>query len=221
MNIGFFTVYRRDPIHLLHAEALVRACHQHMPGQPTIQLTDETTPEVPGVSAVRRLPHGPMLERRLEHYATAEGNWLLLDTDTTVLRDVADVFDGPAFDVALSDRNWPHLTQGDPVMHTMPFNTGVVFSRTAAFWRDVLAVWRAYDSNARGWLSEQRAVYDVVRTGHYRVKILPGMVYNYPPRSPDDAMRGVCIAHFKGPRKEWLSDRILAAARTAPVEQSA
>jgi hypothetical protein len=172
-----------------------------------VQLTDAKTPQVPGTTAVQRLDHGPMLERRLEHYATCEGDWLLVDTDVSMRRDVRDVFDDPWFDVAVTDRNWPHLPQAEDVLQSMPFNTGVVFSRKAAFWQDVLTVWRAYPEDTRDWMSEQRAVATVVKTGQFRVKVLPGMVYNYPP-SAADAQSDAAIWHYKGPhRKAWLSTR--------------
>ncbi len=149
-----------------------------------------------------------MLERRLEHYAQCDGDWLLVDTDVQILADVSDVFTG-FFDVAIADRNWPGIPQGDGVMHTMPFNTGVVFTRTALFWQDVLAVWRQFPPDQRDWMSEQRAFYQVVRTGAYRVKILPGEQYNYPPRRATDPCTAVRIAHYKGSeRKQWLTDKI-------------
>lgn len=219
MRVGFFTVVRRDPQHFLHAEGLVASVRAAMPGVETVQFTDAASPRVPGVDHVQRLPHGPMLERRLEHYSHCEGDWLLVDTDVQLLRDVSDICTtDQRFDIALTDRHWPDIPQGDDVMHTMPFNTGVCFSRSSFFWQDVLTTWRAYTADRRDWLSEQRAVYDVVRTGAYRIRILPGQVYNYPPRAADDPMTNVAIAHFKGSRKSWLTARILQQSpELAPV----
>lgn len=206
MTVGFFTVFRTDPQHYLHATSLVREVSAVMPGVEIVQFTDETTPAVIGVSAVRRLPHGPMLERRLEHYASVDGEWLLVDTDVSIRKDVRDVF-ASDFEVALTDRDWPHLPQEERFLQTMPFNTGIVFTRCQAFWRDVLQVWRSYPEAARDWLSEQRAVYACVRAGAHRVKILPGQIYNYPPASDADANPTPAIYHYKGPRKSWLSKR--------------
>lgn len=208
MTIGFFTVLRRDPQHALHAVGLVESIRRAGGDHQIVQLTDETTPAVTGVDDVRRLPAGPMLERRLEHYSTCDGDWLLVDTDVQILVDVGSIFCGQ-FDLAVADRNWPGIPQGDATMHTMPFNTGVVFSRTAAFWQDVLAAWRAFSPDQRDWMSEQRAFYQVVRTGAYRVLILPGEIYNYPPRRANDPCTAVRIAHYKGgERKIWLTDQI-------------
>lgn len=192
---------------------------RRMPGTETMQLTDEKTAAVPGVHHVHRQPANerPLLEQRLDHYANCFGEWLLVDTDVSIVNDVKSVFDDPVFDVALCDRNWPHLPQPAQVLLEMPFNTGVVFSRqtaTSAFWRAVLAEWKPYQN--QDWFSEQRAVWAVVRSGAFRIKILPGMVYNYPPIMLNDPCHGAKIRHYKGPqRKEWLTQEIYSVVRSA------
>lgn len=202
MKVGFYTVFRHDPIHYTLAARLLASIRKHMPGAEVWHFTDETSPIVLGVDEARRLPHGKMLERRLEHYALCEGDWLLLDTDVILKRDVSDVFEHH-FDVALADRNWPHKTPTQEYLLSMPFNTGVCFSRYPGFWADTLTAWRALPE--QDWLSEQRAVYQVVRTGAFRVRILDGMVYNYPPKAEDDPCEGAAIVHYKGNRKGWMA----------------
>lgn len=217
MNVAFYTVIRRDPQHFLHAQALVESVRRVMPGVTVLHLTDTDSPAVLNTHAMR-LPDGPMLERRLEHYAACSGATLFLDTDTSVTRDVRDVFDDPHFDIAIADRHWAGIPQGDAVMHTMPFNTGVVFSRSPEFWQETLRVWRGFPKEQKDWMSEQRAVYQVIRTGRFRVKILPGEVYDYPPRTQDDPCTGAAIVHYKGPeRKRWLTEQIQKSWHTASV----
>lgn len=221
MKIGFFLALRHDPAHYLHAAALVRRCTVLMPGTEIVQFSDEQTPAVPGVTRVeRKLGDLALLDLRLQHYGRL-GEWLLIDTDVLVCADVRNVFDCGTFDVALCDRNWPHLPQGEKMLQEMPFNTGVCFSRRHGFWLEVHETWKAFDRTRReSWMSEQLAVYEVVRSGRYRVKILPGMVYNYPPQSADDIPDGAALVHFKGPRKAWLSahaTKILGQ----PVQQGA
>ena len=205
MTLAFFTVFRGDPQHYLHATTLVREVRSVMPCR-VVQLTDDTTPAVEGVDAVLRRPAGKMLERRLEHYASMTEPTLFVDTDVSIRKDVSAVFTGPA-EVILTDRSWPHLPQDEHTLQTMPFNTGVAWSQTPSFWADVLAVWRSYSTAEQDWMSEQRAVYAVVKTGRYRVQILPGQTYNYPPASAEDPCTDAAICHYKGPRKLWLSQR--------------
>jgi hypothetical protein len=207
MKVGFYLSLRTDPALFLHASSLVREATKHLKCD-VIQFSDEHTPMVPGVIYVERLPIGHysgLLHHRLEHYRLRSGEWLFLDTDVSVRNDVRGVFDDPAFDVAVCDRQWSHLPQGESVMHEMPFNTGVMFTRCPAFWYDVLQMWLAYPEAIRkAWTSEQQAVYAVVRTGRYKVKILSGMAYNYPP-TDGHVVPIAALVHYKGPRKSFLS----------------
>lgn len=208
MNIGFFFVMTDDPQHYLHACSLVVEAKKAMPKHDVVQLTDSKTPGVLGCDCVVRVSSNePLLAQRLGHYAL-NGEWLFLDTDVSIKNDVAGIFDDKNFDVALCDRNWPNLEEESQRLSlSMPFNTGVVFSRSAQFWRDVKRVWLKYPQEVQAnWMSEQRAVYDVVRTGHYKVKILPGEFYNYPPSHDADAPITAALLHYKGNRKAWLSD---------------
>jgi hypothetical protein len=210
MKVGFFTVLRRDPQHYVLADLMIRSVRATMPDVEIVQLTDEASPKVDGADSVRRLPPGKMLERRIEHYGNCEGNWLLLDTDVIVRRDVREVF-RDRFDVGLTTRDWPHIAQSPMLLAAMPFNTGVVFSRSPVFWRDVLAQWRAFPvETQQDWMSEQLAVALVanrrrsgeIRTQH-EVMALNGMVYNCPPALPD-MYHDAAILHFKGNRKAWM-----------------
>jgi hypothetical protein len=208
MQIGFYTVFRKDPQHYVHADGLIRSVRSTMPDAQIVQFTDEISPDCDGVDEVRRRPHGPMLQRRLEHYAETHGEWILVDTDVLFQRSVADVFER-TFDVALTDRNWPGTPQGDQMLLTMPFNTGAVWSRCPAFWADVLKEWLALPMAQQDWMSEQRCVWQVVRTGRYRVAVLPGVMFNYPPRSLDDPLtQNAAVVHFKGIRKQWLTELV-------------
>lgn len=215
MNVGFFLAGESLELYS-HAENLVRSVRQHCPGTPIVHLTDKISSPVDGVDAVHRLDEDvrplkpkPIIHMRIMSYAACSGEWLFLDTDTVIRKPVADVFDDPLFDVAVTDRNWGGIPQGDAIMHEMPFNTGVVFSRSQEFWESVLTTWRSLEDKWRDWFSEQRCVYTVVRSGLFKVRILEGDVYNSPPRDMTD--RGsdlTAIQHFKGPRKEWLTMQI-------------
>lgn len=206
MKVAFFTVFRRDPIHYILAEVLIKSIRATMPGVPIVQLTDETSPAIANVDEVRRRPHGKMLERRLEHYAALEmGDWLLVDTDITIREDVRPVF-GTRFDIAFADRSWPHIAPTPELTAAMPYNTGVAFSRSPLFWQDVLATWRAFSPETQAdWMSEQKAVAAVLRTERFALQVLPGRIYNYPPTTVNDpGIQQAAVIHYKGPRKVWM-----------------
>lgn len=218
MRVGFFTVFRKDPVHYVLGEILVRSIREAMPGVEVVQFTDETSPPVFGVDRLVRKPHGKMLQRRMEHYAEATGDWLLLDTDIIVRQDICDVFatQGP-FDVALADREWSLVKDHWKYSTEMPFNTGVVFSANPAFYARALAVWMAYPSEKQGnWWSEQWAVAEAAATGEFVVKVLPGMIYNRPPATREEDLSDAAILHYKGPiRKMWM--RELYSPERAPI----
>lgn len=182
-----------------------------MPECPVFQLTDALSPIVTGANPVRIAcaEKTPLLRMRLRLYASCQGEWLHADTDVSIRNNVRGVFDDKEFDVALCDRNWSHLPQSEHTMQTMPFNTGVVFVRHPSFWTDVLTVWETFPEAAQDWMSEQRAVYEVVRSGRYRVKILPGMAYNYPPRKDVEVPFVAALVHYKGPRKDFLTEHAM------------
>jgi hypothetical protein len=202
MKCGFYTVFRRNPEPYVLAEILVRSVRATMPGVEIVHLTDDTSPPVHGVDTVVRKPVGKMLERRIEHYADCHGDWLLLDTDVVVRKDVRDVF-VLHFSVALTDRNWPHMAVTPDLTAKMPYNTGVVFSREPEFWVAVLKTWRAFPQETQAsWMSEQMAVAKVAEAWP-ELAVLPGSVYNYPPAREGDES-DAAIVHFKGQRKAWM-----------------
>lgn len=203
MKIGIFLVFRKDPQGYVLGGKLVQSIRKHMPGEEIVHLTDETSPQLIGTDLVRKVPNGKMLECRIKHYSECEGEWLLLDTDVMVKQSVRDVFNDASWDLALADRNWSHNPQTHEAFTQIPYNTGVVFSRNNMFWHFVLDEWSKAKEN--DWNSEQRAVWQVIRTGQFRVKILPGMVYNYPPKDQKDPCTGAALVHYKGQtRKLWM-----------------
>jgi hypothetical protein len=155
---------------------------------------------------VRRLPAAPMAQLRPLHQSRVEGEWLFLDTDVIVRRDVGCVF-AEAFDIALADRNWTHMEPTPGLTRKMPYNAGVAFSRCPDFWRYVHEAVMARPKWATSFMGDQMAIAHVLRAHpvSFDLEVLPGMVYNYPPNARDD--RGIydaAIVHFKGSRKVWM-----------------
>src|SRR3990167_3281050 len=104
MQIGFFNVWRGDPTHTVLADLMIRSTRKAMPHVPIVQFTDEDTPALYGVDEVRRRTHPQTAMLRIEHHIACEDDWLFLDTDVVVQKDVQSVFDEP-FDIAIADRD--------------------------------------------------------------------------------------------------------------------
>lgn len=172
-----------------------------MPGVEVVHLTDMDSAPIKGVSAVKRLEKNcPMAVHRMRHHQ-AEGEWLFIDIDVLVVKDVTDVFESQ-FDIALSSRSDTDQVQYE-FGTAMPYNMGVVFSRSPAFWKAVETELLTYSSQLQEWMGDQLAVCRLVDAPEHDVLVLDGNIYNCTPESKVDLSKP-SILHFKGDRKEQM-----------------
>lgn len=190
------------------ARIMIHSVRRNIPDAWVVQMTDLQCPIIEGVDESRRLdPNSPFLmPYRLRHLARLKGEFLILDTDTVVLKDVSAVFK-MAFDVCLTKRDKQILsanigyTKDDPVM---PYNTGVMFSRSQEFWKDALRVCEGLEERHRRWYGDQIAIASVVEGRKYNVAVLPCEKWNHSPATENETPDGRRILHFKGKRKQWM-----------------
>jgi hypothetical protein len=204
MNLGFYLT-GSDARYRTLARAMIVSARMCMTSLHVEQFSDMETAQLDGVDSVTRRPSASLARLRSLLFASVEGEWLFVDSDIYFRGDVRGVFrDSNTFDIAIADRNWnqPQLTQ--EFLRRMPFNVGVIFSRSTQFWRDVHAMTLKGAPYDDAWFGDQIAINDLVRSGAYRVKLLDGSVYNYPPRSQYDVGDAAKILHFKGQRKQWM-----------------
>lgn len=208
MNIGFYLT-GKDPLAFVFADRLIRSARATMPDVPITQLSDEKTCRVYGVDAIRRKKPDVLSVARSAHYADLAGDWLLLDTDCIIERDVRHIFE-ESFDVAVIDREWPHLPElSKSFREKMPYCAGVVFSREPRFWERVHQHVVAMTGKDKAWYGDQMAIPLVMTEGQFDCRVLPGSIYQYPPATAKDNLTGVAITHYKGPdRKRFLLRRI-------------
>jgi hypothetical protein len=185
-----------------------------MPGVRVVHFTDLRSRPIKGVDDVRRKPSEPMALLRMRHHAGVSGEWLFVDTDVTIERCVAHVFD-KAFDIAVTTRNWAHLKPAKGFSEQMPYNTGVVFSRCPAFWSEAYTrLRRTEDAEAQHWMGDQQVIGEMVddETCRYAVRKVWGSKYNFPPAVGEDdnhalsrkMQASACIVHYKGPSRKVL-----------------
>jgi hypothetical protein len=150
---------------------------------------------------IRKERDCPMAVFRMRHHQS-KGEWLFIDVDVLVTKDISSMF-YESFDIAIASR-----TQGDGSEHEgfaeMPHNMGVTFSRCPAFWREVENELLTYDPKLQEWMGDQLAVCRLIKKNIFRVKIVPGEEYNFPPNSPLAPLAS--ITHYKGRRKKWMVD---------------
>lgn len=204
MNIGVFHVDRGETPHRALAAVLIASVRRAMPRVSVLHLTDPDTAPIEGVDGVAVRPAQPIALACLDAYAACDGDWLFVDTDVIVQRDVRHVFDRP-FDIAVATREGTFLPKeiGSKFMDRMPFNKGAVFSRCPAFWRAAADRLRTMSSRRQQWMGDQQAMNDVIATGQFCVAVLPA-AYNYPPRERQEDLRDQFVVHYKGSRKAWM-----------------
>lgn len=210
MQVGVYLTFPKDKddcTNYVLADILLRSIRQHMPGVKVSQFTDEKSPAVYGVDEVRRKPKAALPLLRSAHFADAEGEWLFLDTDIVIQKDVRAVFDEP-FDVALCDRQGLTTPVEENFAKEMPFNAGVIFSRNPDFWKVVHAR-VARVKKLDPWFGDQKIIGELAQSGEFNVKVLPGQQFNCPPASATDtSIDQASIVHYKGNRKEWMLARL-------------
>ena len=191
--------------HLPMAALMLASVRKSMPDVEVHHLTDGKCDALKGADAVQRLPEAmPMAIRRMTLHSQCEGEWLFVDSDVIVQKDVRDVFEDKEFDVALTNRDGT-ITNEAAYAAVMPINIGITFSRSPAFWKLVLHHLYQMPFKLQEWTGDQLVVCEMMKHGGFgfKVKVLPGLKYNYPPKYEGDG-ENASIQHFKGDRKLWL-----------------
>jgi hypothetical protein len=207
MRVGFLHLdLQGQPEARALAEIMVRSVKSAMPNAEIVHMADPSTPKVRGVDTViRREIKAPwIMHYRLDHLRHfPEGDAMFIDTDAVVQRDTSGVFDKP-FDVALTRRRGPILVDGKDIVPEMPFNSGVMFSRSMEFWEDVYAHCDTLSEKLKHWFGDQVALKVVAESGKYKVLDLTCDEYNYSPNRIDEDVSQKYIVHMKGKRKQWM-----------------
>ena len=202
MRVGFYYVGDIPEYRYLGGVAAA-VCKNTMPEAEIVHLTDKHTKAIDGVDSVIRMERDcPMAVFRMRHHQ-ADGDWLFIDVDVLVLKDVSDVFND-SFDIAIASRV-PGDGADGPAFSEMPHNMGVVFSRSPEFWKAAEKELLTYDDKAQHWMGDQLAVCRLIKRGKFDVKVVPGEKYNFPPRSEQTPTAS--IVHYKGRRKPWMLSR--------------
>ena len=200
MKVGFFHA-RQDS---RCAELMVASVRRHMQGAEIVQWTDEGTPAVAGVDRCERKAWDGQLpmHHKMMRLAEADGDVLALDTDVIVNADLRPVFNF-RFDVALTWRDGPiYDPNGNDLTKMMPFNCGVMWSRSPEYWATCLR-WCEINDLA-DWYVDQLAVAHV---RGFDVLKLHCDNFNYTPLSPDEDVSRRLAIHYKGKRKSWMIDK--------------
>ncbi len=201
MRVGIYLIGNLEPLHW-YGNIAAAVARQTLPGVEVCHLTDMNTRALRrATKIIRREKDAPMAVFRMQHHQ-AEGEWLFIDNDALVTRDITHVFSDP-FDIAICERADDDGMKPE-ALKTMPHNMGVVFSRSPAFWAAAEAELRTYEDKLQEWMGDQLAVCRLIEREGFKTRIIP-CTYNFPPAAPG-MQEEAFIRHYKGKRKAWLMD---------------
>jgi hypothetical protein len=190
----------------------VKSLRRHHPDATIIQVSDEKTAEVPGVTEVVRVrnsfPNRLMLFRlRLFLELQIEKPALYLDADMICINQVDIEEELKDADVALCQRMFgcEELVsgalhkgyEGTPIGSAWPYLACATMTRDSKFWEDAFDA--ALDLTGCDKVDDQEAIKQVA--GRYKTRILPENIYAHPPELRGDPMRTKFL-HFKGKRRK-------------------
>lgn len=216
MRVGFLHVGADTQL----ARLMVESVRSAMPGVAVTQMSDGlTASRVEGVDEVRDLPYHPawggrLMTYRMRHLADLpQDDWLILDTDVIVQKNVDDVFCGMhrlEIDATLTRRRGVILDErGVNLVERMPYNSGVMFCRSPRFWARCLEVCESLPLEEQRWFGDQLSL--VRAAPDFSFAELPCEIFNYSPDRADEDLSHVAIVHYKGKRKKWMLERKVAA----------
>lgn len=189
-----------------YASSMVEAL-KAVHGCEVVQMTDLRSEPVAGADRVIRLPFKiPLMLYRLKHLLSfPHDELLIIDTDVIAKHPIEDVWEWP-FDVALTLRDQGELYNGDgaDIGGDMPFNTGVMLSRSQQFWEDCYLWLEKQSPELQNWYGDQKAVAQIAHRPQYLVNVLACSEFNWAPNSRDDSSNAR-FWHYKGAvRKKWI-----------------
>ena len=198
MRLAFLATHEK---YFSMASQMIDSARSVMPGIKIVHLANHDCPKHPQADEIRRTPEGMEFGMmRMWHFSRLDGEWISADVDLKFLTDVWHVFDDE-FDMAAATRAG---TKWEKSMYAevMPFNNGVLWSRSKDFWRDQLKMYPSLPESWRKW-GEQMLFNNLFQSGRYRTKVLP-CTYNYPPADGPEDLSQVHVLHFKGRRKVMM-----------------
>lgn len=205
------TLQRLTPVYRGLAEGLVKNVRSVMPDTQLVHVADDDTPTIPGVDGVLRVPRKvPLMSWHMlcHHFAHSLGDEVLFtEPDVRFRADILHIFDDPDFEIAVTEREvdsiWDLNGTTVKLSDAAPYTLGTTFSRSPDFWKDVAKYCLTLGEREQTWIGDMISLWAIIQQGNYKVKVIPGPVYNHIPCSREDSC-DVKVLHYKGMRKEWL-----------------
>lgn len=201
---------RLSPIYRGLAEGLCQNLREVMPETKIVHVKDKSTETISGAHESLVVERDvPLMTWHMRCHKFAQelaDEVLFTEPDVRFKTEILHVFDGD-FDVAVTERevdsNWEIDGKKVVLSDVAPYTLGTTFSRSKPFWAEVEENCSKLGAKEQNWIGDMLALYATIKTGKYKIKIVPGPIYNHIPCSREDSC-DVKVLHYKGMRKEWL-----------------
>ena len=204
ISVAFLFAGEYVPRHI--AQRMIDSVNRVMPKSTIYHQTDMDTPEFEGCHTIRmpwedKKDVAGFFWKHLARFSEYHEQFIKLDYDCVMLKDVSHVFD--CYEKVILTLRENDETISPVLLERHPHNAGVMFGNGyCEFWHDVCDYYHNMP-NRDGWMDGCDALDDVVRMGGYKIKDLPAFEYNYTPKSEDEICNDKYILHYKGGRKHW------------------
>jgi hypothetical protein len=184
------------------ALVMIESVRKHMPNVIITQLSDMTSRRVYGVDEIRRVDARSYPYLLYKHMSELPTPFIRVDYDMIFQGDITHILDDD-IDLAMNLHGDPKVL-GSKWGKAYPYATCIWGAKNKAkeFAEDFRN--RHMESRRDDWLGLIPSVNEVLVTGKYRVKALPGEIYNYTPIDRHDRPKDALVIHYKGNRKHWM-----------------
>lgn len=183
------------------AQVMIASVREHMPNAIVTQLSDMKGKKVPGVDEIRRVDGSSYPYIIYKHMTSLPEPFIRVDYDMIFQGDITHILEED-IDLAFNLHGDKRVNQTWGKAY--PFATCIwgAKSRCKEFTEDFRN--RHIESRRDDWMGLIPSINEVICSGKYRIKTLPGEIYNYCPENRDDRPKDALVVHYKGHRKRWM-----------------
>ena len=144
------------------------------------------------------------------------GPTVFIDSDMILINNIDDFIKIKDFDFSVTKRQrksmfkklnydshkkkFPQLTN-KTLGETMPYNGGIYYSKNIETLEFMLEAFKNMGGEYFEWYGNQIALYEMVKSKKFKVKIFEDEIYNYTPSDIGESHLGRKILHFKGTKR--------------------
>mgnify|MGYP006169294535 CR=1 FL=1 len=144
------------------------------------------------------------------------GPTIFLDSDMILLKNIDEFININEYDFSATIRQKKNMIKklnydshkdrfpkliNKTLGETMPYNSGVYFSKNIETLKYMLGSFKDMEKEYLEWYGNQIALYQMIKSNIFKVKIYEDKIYNYTPSNINEDFSKKKIFHFKGSKR--------------------